>query len=116
MIIILPGMCACSDQRKLISPKEAEQLYHAIPGAERINKTAFTKSVSKFRTFEGAKNYNLLTIVDFSRPSTKERLFVIDLKKKTILLSSLCSHGINSGELYAVDFFGFCPTISAGTA
>ncbi len=104
MIFILLVLCACSDQRKAISTKEAEQLYKDISGAERITKEAFIAGLCRFRTFEGAKNYDLLTIVDFSKPSTKERLFVIDLKKKAIILSTLCSHGINSGELYAKDF------------
>lgn len=47
---------------------------------------------------------DLLTIVDFSKPSTQKRFFVIDLKQAKILYSSLVAHGRNSGENYATSF------------
>lgn len=47
---------------------------------------------------------NILTIVDFSKPSTEKRLFVIDVEKNEILYSSLTAHGRNSGENMATQF------------
>jgi hypothetical protein len=47
---------------------------------------------------------NILTIVDFSKPSSVERLFVIDIKNQKIISKSLCAHGKNSGEDYANAF------------
>lgn len=47
---------------------------------------------------------NIITIVDFSKPSTTERLFVIDLKNRKLIQKSLCAHGKNSGENYAQYF------------
>jgi hypothetical protein len=46
----------------------------------------------------------LLTIIDFSLPSTERRLWIIDLSEKTILLNSVVAHGRNSGELMASKF------------
>lgn len=40
---------------------------------------------------------NILTIVDYSLPSSKPRLFVVDLDKNTMLLESLVAHGSGSG-------------------
>lgn len=40
----------------------------------------------------------LLTVVDFEKPSTEKRLWVIDLEKKQILFNTLVAHGRNSGE------------------
>lgn len=47
---------------------------------------------------------DIITIVDFSKPSTEERLFVVNLKTKQIIAKSLVAHGRNSGELYANKF------------
>ncbi len=47
---------------------------------------------------------DIITIVDFSKPSTTERLFVINLRTKKIIAKSLCAHGRNSGEIYADKF------------
>lgn len=47
---------------------------------------------------------NILTIVDFSKPSTEKRLFVIDVEKNEIIYASLTSHGRNSGENMATKF------------
>lgn len=40
---------------------------------------------------------DLLTVIDYSMPSTQPRLFVFDLAKKTLLFRELVAHGKNSG-------------------
>ncbi len=47
---------------------------------------------------------DLITIIDFSKPSTEERMFVINLKTKQVIAKSLCAHGRNSGEIWATQF------------
>jgi len=46
----------------------------------------------------------VLTIIDFSLPSDKERLWVLDLIEGKVLFHCLVSHGRNSGELMAEKF------------
>ncbi len=46
----------------------------------------------------------LLTVVDFQKPSTEKRLWVIDLEQKQVLFHSLVAHGKNSGENIAQSF------------
>lgn len=50
------------------------------------------------------ENRKVITIIDYSRPSTQERFFVIDLENKTVLYHSLVAHGRNSGENSADSF------------
>ena len=44
------------------------------------------------------KNNKIITIIDFSKLSTQERFFVVDLQNKRVLYKSLVAHGKNSGE------------------
>jgi hypothetical protein len=43
------------------------------------------------------KRRNLLTVIDYSLPSTQPRLFVFDLEARRILFRELVAHGKNSG-------------------
>ena len=47
---------------------------------------------------------SVLTICDFSQPSSSRRLYVIDVRKKKLLYQTYVAHGQNSGEDYATSF------------
>lgn len=49
-------------------------------------------------------NENVLSIVDFTKPSSQKRLFVIDLKNCKILFNTYVAHGQNSGKEFANRF------------
>lgn len=49
-------------------------------------------------------NDDVLTIADFSLPSSQKRLFVIDLKNEKILFNTYVAHGRNSGKETANSF------------
>ncbi len=53
---------------------------------------------------EGQFDSSILTLIDYSLPSTERRLWVIDLAKHQVLFNELVAHGQNSGDIYAVDF------------
>jgi hypothetical protein len=46
----------------------------------------------------------LLTVIDYSLPSTQRRLWIIDLRQQKILLHTVVAHGRNSGALLAEKF------------
>lgn len=55
-------------------------------------------------TLKCVKKYNLhhneiLTVIDYSKPSNEKRLWVFDLKNKQLLFHTYVSHGLKSGYL-----------------
>ena len=51
-----------------------------------------------------AEGKQVLTVIDFDLPSTKKRLWVLDLATNNILFHTLVAHGHNSGENEATNF------------
>jgi hypothetical protein len=47
---------------------------------------------------------NLLTIIDYSKPSSERRLWVIDLRNAKVLFNTWVTHGRNSGKINATSF------------
>lgn len=45
-----------------------------------------------------------LTVIDFSKPSTEQRLWVYDLHARKLLFEEVVSHGRGSGKTLATDF------------
>jgi hypothetical protein len=66
----------------------------------------FTKAFEGYTLLEtqGKIKNNILTIIDFSLSSTKERMWVIDMINKKVILQTLVSHGIKSGKEFAKSF------------
>lgn len=52
----------------------------------------------------GLDSRKMLTIIDYSQPSTAKRMWVIDLARQRVLFNTLVAHGKNSGDNYATNF------------
>ncbi len=50
------------------------------------------------------ENEHIISIVDFSMPSSKKRLFVIDIKQVKVVFNTYVAHGVNSGAAMAKEF------------
>ena len=72
-----------------------------------LSQTAFTYALQGYTDLVSngsIKNDRILSIVDFSLPSTKKRLFVIDVITGKLLFNTFVSHGRNSGKEMATEF------------
>lgn len=49
-------------------------------------------------------NTSVLTIIDYSKPSTAKRFYILDMRAEKILVNTLVAHGRNSGYNYANAF------------
>lgn len=80
---------------------------------ENTYKQAQLEGVIDFQLFSDAyiayketldRRKSLLTIIDYSKPSTEKRFYVVDLKKKQLIFNTYVAHGVNSGETVAKRF------------
>ena len=68
-----------------------------------IDFNAFESAYSGYKKLNNNNN-PLLTIIDFTLPSTDKRMYVLDISKKELLYVSHVAHGRNSGGNYATSF------------
>ena len=93
-----------SAERAAASDVEAyASLYRSMQLEGVVNWKAFRQAVAGYYKIDNRKR-EVLTLIDFSRPSTAKRLFVFDMRERKVLFSSVVSHGKNSGDNYATSF------------
>ena len=93
-----------SAERTPASDVEAyASLYRSMQLEGVVNWKAFRQAVAGYYKIDNRKR-EVLTLIDFSRPSTAKRLFVFDMRERKVLFSSVVSHGKNSGDNYATSF------------
>jgi L,D-transpeptidase catalytic domain len=74
-----------------LSNKEAtedvdiHQLWLDCKAEKVVSFDVFNIAVMGYRQIDNIKNKNIITIIDYSKPSTEKRFFVIDLKNKILL-------------------------------
>lgn len=78
-------------------------LYCEMNISRFVNYSAFEQAVNGYQKIEGRRK-DILTLIDFTKPSTEERMYVLDMKNRKILYVSHVSHGRNSGGNYATSF------------
>lgn len=84
-------------------------LYESInfTDEEKPNFEMFDLGVRGYTTLRDSKQISekeILTLIDFTKSSNVKRLWVIDLKTKTVLYHTLVAHGRNSGDEFASKF------------
>jgi hypothetical protein len=81
----------------------AASLYEKCGLEGKLDFEIFQNAIKSLEELE-FDNENLVTIIDFSKPSTEKRFFVIDVKNKKLLYHTLVAHGKNTGANEAINF------------
>src|SRR4030042_3067117 len=121
--LAFPGLILClttfhpflgegKDESQFIAGNEktvvaANELLYQHLSEPALPLAAFKSSIEVYRQLaeEGRIiNDRVITIIDFTKPSNLDRLFVIDLVGGKVIYKSLVAHGKNSGENYATSF------------
>lgn len=86
---------------------EISKLYKQLSLKGKLSESIFSKAMTgyeKLKNKKTFKNSSLITIIDFTQPSTKKRLFLISLRDKKVIYNTYVAHGKNTGSNYAKKF------------
>ena len=78
-------------------------IYEEMGLSAWVGEKAFREAYDGYRQIKDRKK-EILTLIDFTKPSNEERLLVLDMVEGKLLFHSLVAHGRNSGDLYATRF------------
>ena len=99
----LGALCSPAFAANTSSPGLYNSLAQAAP---ELNPQVLKSALSAMQcaVSSGASPAQNLAVIDYSQPSTARRLWIFDLRKKSLVLRDLVAHGQKSGENFATQF------------
>ena len=104
--LIIGGLALLSNFA-LAANSPPPSLYSSLArSAPELNPTVLKSALSAMQcaVSNGEERSERLAVIDYSQPSTARRLWIFDLRKKTLVLRDLVAHGQKSGENFATQF------------
>lgn len=83
---------------------EIKTLYNEMKLSKEISYDLFKDAMIGYSRIDTKKKKEVITIIDYSKPSTEERFYVLDLKRKEVVYKTYVSHGVNTGGNEASQF------------
>lgn len=76
------------------------KVQHLSTKAPQLNKQVLKLALTAYKNADktGAVKKPVLTVIDYSLPSNKQRMWVFDVSKERLLYHTYVAHGKNSGE------------------
>jgi len=87
-----------------VAPAPAIPFAHGVRGMSPKVLTMALDAAASARARGISGRDDLLTVIDYSLPSTQPRLWVLDLAHEKVLFHELVAHGAGSGDNYATRF------------
>jgi hypothetical protein len=102
IIIFLPTLTLSENMTKVDSEINKLWIDCSLTGVVPFD--VFKSAIQGYRNIGNIRKKGILTIIDFTKPSTEKRFYVIDIENKKLIYRCLVAHGKNSGDIYAKDF------------
>ena len=78
-------------------------IYQECGLRDKLDYNIFKSAMDGYNSID-VENKKFLSIIDYSKPSTEKRFFIIDLENHKLLYNTLVAHGKKSGYLNATKF------------
>jgi hypothetical protein len=78
-------------------------IYTECKLTDKLDYNVFKSAIDGYNSIELA-NKKLLSIIDYSKPSTEKRFFIIDVENRKLLYHTLVAHGKKSGYVNPTKF------------
>ncbi len=102
ILIMTLSLLTCNSQA-FFNKTEFKNIKKQAPGiSDKVLELAL--SANECAKKKGYNKKNILTILDYSLPSTKKRFWVLDLDKDKVVYSICAAHGRNSGANFTFSF------------
>ena len=103
-----PGGQKINSSSDIISDEDYNQLlitslYTDCELTDKLDYNVFKQAMDGYSSLDLA-NKKLLSIIDYSKPSTEKRFFIIDVEKRKLIYHTLVAHGKKSGYVNATKF------------
>ncbi|WP_319371833.1 murein L,D-transpeptidase catalytic domain family protein [uncultured Ilyobacter sp.] len=83
---------------------DLKDLYAKINLKEKVGFEIFRNAIAGYQKIKEKKNASILTIIDYTKPSTEQRFFVLDIENKKLLYETYVAHGAKTGDIFAEKF------------
>lgn len=95
-----------SEAYAAIQHRSASLMSELSNAAPELDRNVLQRAISAMECAleDGAKASKRLAVIDFSLPSSTQRLWIFDLQSKQLVLKELVAHGKNSGNNHATSF------------
>jgi hypothetical protein len=80
-----------------------KNLYDECNLTDKLDYDVFKHAMDGYNSID-LTNRNLLSIIDYSKPSSEKRFFIIDIENHKLIYQTLVAHGKKSGYLNATKF------------
>jgi hypothetical protein len=107
-VIIAPAVNTMTTDNGIAGHSALEVLYDSLQLDNLgLSSEAFNYAVKGFENLKKLgkiHNEKVLSIIDFTKPSSQKRLFILDVENFKILFNTYVAHGKNTGEAFANKF------------
>lgn len=101
--LLIAVTCTLACANAVAGDALAQALARAAPKA-KVEVIALAVKAARCADTRDGVSTTRLAVIDYSRPSTKPRLWVFDLPSRRLMFEELVAHGRNSGDNYARRF------------